>query len=46
MIMTYLEKRKYADIAIVLNYTYNTVCQYVSNGIRDISKKIKEYRKI
>lgn len=46
MIMSYLEKRKYADIAITLNYSYNTICQYVSNGIRDISKKIKEYRKI
>ena len=45
-IMAYLEKRKYSEITVILNYTYNTVCQYVSNGIRDISKKIKEYRKI
>lgn len=46
MLMAFLEKRKYADIAITLNYSYNTICQYVSNAIRDISKKIKQYRKI
>lgn len=46
MIMAYKDKRRYADIAIVLGYSYNTVCQYVANGIRDISKKIKQYRKI
>ena len=46
MIMAYLEKRKYSDIALTLGYSYNTVMQYVSNGIRDIAKKIKQYRKI
>lgn len=46
MLMAFLEKRKYADIAITLNYSYNTICQYVSNAIKDISKKIKQYRKI
>ena len=44
--MAYLEKQRYAEIAITLNYSYNTICQYVSNSIREISKKIKQYRKI
>ena len=46
LIMTYLEKRRYAETAIILNYSYNTVKQYVSNGIREISKKVKQYTKI
>ena len=44
--MAYIEKQRYAEIAITLNYSYNTVTQYVSNSIREISKKIKQYRKI
>lgn len=46
LLMAYLDKRRYGDIANTLGYEYNTICQYVSNGIRDISKKIKQYRKI
>lgn len=45
-LLTFLENKKYVDISIDLSYSYNTICQYVSNGIRDISKKIKQYRKI
>ena len=39
--MAYLEKQRYAEIALTLDYSYNTITQYVSNSIRDISKKIK-----
>ena len=45
-IMNYIEKKRNADIAIILNFAYNTVCQYMYNGIREITKKIKQYSKI
>lgn len=44
--MAYIEKKRHADISITLNCSYNTVCQYLYNGIREITKKIKVYRKI
>ena len=44
--MAYLEKQRYAEIALTLDYSYNTITQYVSNSIRDIAKKIKLFLSI
>ena len=44
--MAYLEKQRYAEIALTLDYSYNTITQYVSNSIRDIAKKIKLFLQI